>query len=337
MKLTFPEIKLEVIDCLKKKLVPMVHGSAGIGKSAVMREIAEQFNLVLIDIRLSQYDVCDLNGFPRIKDDVASYVPMDVFPTSEWKIPEGKNGWLLFLDEFNSASLSVQAGSYKLILDRMVGNEPLHEKVLMACAGNLLTDNAIVNRIGTAMQSRLVHFEQVSDKDVFLNHAHKAGFDHRISSFVEFRPDLLNKFSPNHNDFTFPCERTWEFVSKIIEDFKVIPRRKLFSLAGAIGEGAAREFYSFCEIYEELPDLNEILRIPTKAEVPTEPSMLYAMTGCLGSIATKKNLTNLMKYIDRMPAEFQVITLRTMVKRDRDLLACEAIKNWFNTTGQELI
>ena len=46
---------------LKAKLMPMLHGSPAIGKSAIVKQIAEEFNLKLIDIRLSQYEPQDLN------------------------------------------------------------------------------------------------------------------------------------------------------------------------------------------------------------------------------------------------------------------------------------
>ena len=46
---------------LKAKLVPLLTGSPGIGKSQIYQSIADQYNLKLIDIRLSQADVTDLN------------------------------------------------------------------------------------------------------------------------------------------------------------------------------------------------------------------------------------------------------------------------------------
>ena len=65
------------------------------------------------------------NGLPKFEDNKATFVPFDIFPLSDWKLPEGKEGWLLFLDEFNSASKAVQAASYKLILDRCIGGTRL--------------------------------------------------------------------------------------------------------------------------------------------------------------------------------------------------------------------
>src|SRR5690606_22923010 len=43
---------------------PMIQSAPGIGKSAIMREIAEELNLDLVDIRLATKSVLDLAGVP---------------------------------------------------------------------------------------------------------------------------------------------------------------------------------------------------------------------------------------------------------------------------------
>ena len=46
---------------IKAKLVPLLVGSPGLGKSQIYQQIADQYNLLLIDVRLAQCDPCDLN------------------------------------------------------------------------------------------------------------------------------------------------------------------------------------------------------------------------------------------------------------------------------------
>jgi len=50
-----------IIQSMRHKLVPMVHGSPAVGKSSVVQQIAKDFGLKLIDLRLSQCDPTDLN------------------------------------------------------------------------------------------------------------------------------------------------------------------------------------------------------------------------------------------------------------------------------------
>jgi len=50
-----------VVDIIKAKLVPMLTSSPGLGKSSIVKDIANEFGLKLIDIRLSQVDPTELN------------------------------------------------------------------------------------------------------------------------------------------------------------------------------------------------------------------------------------------------------------------------------------
>lgn len=327
-----------LIDCLRAKLVPMITGSPGCGKSALIHKIADEFNLELIDMRLSQCDPTDLLGFPSIDKKVgkASYVPMNTFPLDTDSKPVGKDGWLLFLDEFNSAPLSVQAAAYKLVLDRKVGQFELNKNVVIACAGNKDTDNAIVNRMSTAMQSRLIHLELEVDFKNWLDWASEADIDYRVRAYINFKPDNLYAFRPDHNDKTFACSRTWEFISKLIKGWDSIAPTKLPLLAGTISEGVAREFSSFCQIFKDLPTVADIARDPTGIRMPDEPSTLYAISGSVGNHCTESNIDKLMQFVERMPIEFQIITLRDVVKRKKDLIQNASVRGWIAKNSQEL-
>ena len=51
-----------IIDAFKAGLVPMLTSNPGIGKSDIIRSIADEFKLKVIDLRLSQCDQVDLNN-----------------------------------------------------------------------------------------------------------------------------------------------------------------------------------------------------------------------------------------------------------------------------------
>lgn len=51
-----------MITILKAGLVTMLSGKPGIGKSDIVHNIANNYNLELVDIRLSQCDPSDLNS-----------------------------------------------------------------------------------------------------------------------------------------------------------------------------------------------------------------------------------------------------------------------------------
>lgn len=204
------KIKEYVRDCIYAGLVPYVHSSPGMGKSAIMESIADEEQLHLIDHRLSTSAPEDMSGLPRFDEDgQARFAPFaDLFPLQSAKIPKGKQGYMLFLDEFPSAKREVQAAAYKLILDKKVGQHRLHDHLVITAAGNLMTDRAIVNPIGTAMQSRVVHLEMELNYEEWLyDVALKNNWDSRIIAYLSQFPDKLMDFKPDHNDKTFCCPR----------------------------------------------------------------------------------------------------------------------------------
>jgi hypothetical protein len=326
-----------ITTAMKAKLVTMIGGDPGIGKSSIVQDIANQYKLHLIDVRLSQCDPLDMQGMPTVKDNRAVFTPMDLFPLEDTKIPKDKTGFLLFLDEFNSASLAVQAASYKLILDRTVGQRKLHPKTVIVCAGNLITNGAIVNRLGTAMQSRLVHLELGVNAEHWTEWASKNKLDHRVISYIHGRPDNLHRFDPNHNDKTFPCPRTWHFVSQLLAASNNTPLREMLPLlAGTVGEGPAREFIIYTETFTKLPSFAEIIKDPVKAKLDKTPAMLYAISHMIAANAKKHNLPAILKYTERMPLEFETITLQNILRRDESLKNEDCIQEWIVTKGDEI-
>lgn len=327
-----------VSHTLLKKLVPYINGSPGVGKSDIVKQIADMFDLELIDVRLSQMDSTDIQGFPTV-DAVSGktvFVPPEVFPLETDKIPEGKQGWLIFLDELPSASLSTQAASYKLILDRKVGQYKLHSRVAIVAAGNKATDKAIVNRMGTAMQTRLVHYNLSVNHTDWLLWAYANKIDPRVTSFIEFRPELLHRFDPNHQDNTFACPRTWEFTSRLIDGEATIGEDLLPTIAGTVGEGAAREFKGFTNIYENLPKFSELIN-NTNTAIPTAPDVLYALTGLIAFNVNKQNVGKVVPYVNKLPLEFQIITWTAAVRRNKDVINFPEIKEWIKLNAKDVV
>lgn len=305
----------EVLKCISVGLTPLVTGSPGTSKSSIMAQLAKDHRLKLIDIRLSQYTPEDLNGLPMRNDNHrAEFTPFDTFPIVGDKIPDGYEGWMVFLDEITSATKPVQAAAYKLILDRMVGNHPLHKNVAIVAAGNKITDKAVVNQMSTALQSRMIHYEMDVSHREWLEYAIKNEFDHRITGFINYMPSRLMDFRPDHQDKTFPCPRTWEFLSRLIKGEKVSPEIGP-RVAGTIGQGAATEFITFAQEYERLPKFDQIVAAPDTLAIPTESSTKYATISMLIQNTTEQRVKEVVTYIERFDMELQVVFVRGLLTR----------------------
>ena len=202
-------------------------------------------------------------------------------------------------------------------------------------AGNKESDNAIVNPMSTALQSRLAHLELVVDAKEWVNWASEKQLDHRITSYINFKPGNLYTFSPDHTDKTYACPRTWEFADRVLKVADAGDTDCMPMLAGTISEGVAREFLGFCRIFKDLPNIQAIINSPNAIQMPSEPSVLYAITGALSHNATMDNFGKLMQFIERMPLEFQVVCLRETVRRNKAMTGHPAVQKWTANTAIE--
>lgn len=343
IKVDIQRAKSMLIKVMQAGLVPMVHGSPAVGKSSVVKQIAKEYNLKLIDLRLGQCDPTDLLGFPYTNDETkkSGYRPMETFPIAGDPLPKDEkgnqyNGWLLFLDELTNADIQVQGAAYKLILDRQTGIHDLHPSCAIMAAGNLTSDNAAAHQMSTALQSRMVHIVVDLNFDVWMNWAIDTKIDHRIRDFLNFKREALYTFKPDHTDKTYGSPRTWEFMHRILEVTDVNDPDILALAAGTLGTGLAKEFLTFVKIYGSLPTMDAILADPEGVLVPDNLSAKYAICGSISNHMKPDNADALIKFLFRMPIEFQSIALRDARRRDNSLINIPAFRQWCMKNAENL-
>lgn len=316
-----------IISVLAGGRVPFLQGSPGIGKSDIIKEVANHYNLEIIDIRLSQVEPTELLGFPFVDGDRCNYKPLKYFPLQGDTPPKGKVGWLVFFDELNSASRDTQAAAYRILLDREIGTNKLSDKCYLVAAGNLSTDKAIVNKLSSALQSRLVHLFVKPCVENWLDWAAKQDIDYRVLGFLNQRKDLFWKFDPNSQDVTYPCPRTWHMLSDIIKNRDNL-NNLLKVLCGTVGQGPAIEFKAFSDLAGNLPTLEQVLRDPINCPVPGSSGESYYMVALLAHNMSKDNWQSIIDYAKRMTSkELLVVLFRLALKgkNAKDLLACAGL------------
>lgn len=312
----------------------MLHGSPGVGKSDVVRQIAKQRGIDLIDLRLSQLDPVDLRGVPSV--DTKKHITTWNTPSF---LPTDSNG-ILFLDEINSAAQATQAAAYQLVLDRKLGDYVLPPGWAIIAAGNRSTDRAIVNQMSTALKNRFTHLNYEVNNDDWCDWALRSNIAVEVLGFIRFRPMLLNEFEQRNESKeerervqrlkdaqAFATPRSWEFLSKVVQQ-KPASDIEYELYSGIVGEGAAAEFMGYLKYYRDLPNLDALLMNPGAAKVPNEPATLYALATGLATKATQDNMERVVKYALRLPAEFQVLLMKDAIARDNDLTQTKAFNDW---------
>ena len=319
MQITLKSAKDTIIKCLEVVLVPILSSKPGVGKSDLIKSIANELNLELIDIRLSQCEPTDLLGMPYITENYATYVPMKMFPLEGQELPKGKDGWLIFFDELRNADVHTQQAAYKTILDKMVGEHRLHERVVMVAAGNTEADNCFVNPMPSALKSRLVHLNIDVNASEWLLHAVSNDFDGRITSYIGFKKEMLYTDHTDSAEESYGCPRTWEFASRIIKGEKDLTTTHIkAALAGCLGEGVAAEFATYCKYFTKLPSYKDIVKNPKKQERLNKKDLglVWATIGMLANNLELQDLEAVMTYVeDQLPQEFQLLFVKDITKR----------------------
>jgi hypothetical protein len=334
----------------------MIHGSPGIGKSDIVHAAAAEEGFEHVeDLRLSQLDQVDLRGVPSViyidepnpahtgaKDDTTPATIKVAITT--WNPPEFLKlppKSVLFLDEVNSAPPGVQAAAYQLVLNRRIGNLRLPDDCRIVLAGNLATDFALVQPMPSALKNRMGHVTLDVNNDDWCEWAIGSGKIHEsILAFLRFRPGLLNEFTNQartkeskakarnmREAMGFATPRTWEMMSDY-QHIGVSPEIEYELYSGIVGEGAAAEFTGFQKYYRALPNIDQVLMNPKTTDVPKEPATLYALSTALACRATPDNFERVMQYVNRIPKEFQVLTVRDSVLRDQKIGYAKAFTIW---------
>jgi hypothetical protein len=112
-------------------------------------------------------------------------------------------------------------------------------------------------------------------------------------------------------------------------------------VAGLIGQAVGTQFNAFCSVYNDLPDVNAILLSPDTADVPTEPSVQYALATALANKATSKNFDRVTRYTSRLPKPIDVLTVKLAI-RGRMTGADSPVKSpafaqWANKNGNIIL
>lgn len=290
------------------------------GKSQVVALVARKQGLSLVDVRAVLLDPVDLRGLPHIDNNRrACWCPPEFLPV------DGKG--ILFLDELNAAPPLVQAACYQLVLDRRLGEYRLPDGWSIVAAGNRETDRAVTHRMPSALANRFVHLDFDVDANEWLTWAQGNDIAPEVTAFIRFRPTLLHAFDHQKDDKAFPTPRSWEFVSRIMnQKHQAVPDLEL--IAGVVGEGAAAEFCGFLRIYHNLPDPETLLESPETAEVPDDPATLYAVCELLSQRTDMSNLPRMMTYAKRLPPEFSVLLVRDAARLNSAIVQTPDFNSW---------
>jgi len=178
-------------------------------------------------------------------------------------------------------------------------------------AGNRKEDRASVFEMPSPVANRFAHLVVNPDYESFRKYAVRMGLHEQIQSFLAFRSGLL--FKMNSNAPAWPSPRSWEMASAL--------HNIGLDISSAVGEGTAGEFYTYLDVYTNLPDLDKILSGKGQdLSFPSEASIRYAATvGLSVRLKTAADAEAALHWLfERASREFTQLFLKNAVERLRD-------------------
>jgi hypothetical protein len=295
---------LEQFACpVLRRRATMLWGTRGVGKSSIVRQVAEQQGVPLVDLRLTTIEPVDLRG-AIYADEVQARTVW--FPPEFLPGPEQPAG-ILFLDELTAADQRLQISAYSLILDRRVGQYQLPDGWQVVAAGNAAHHGAITHDMGTALADRLFHFHVQATIEAFLAHALAEGFAPEVMAYLKVRPDRLDdtasQLAADHLVGASP--RGWEDVSRVLQSSVTGTAQRLL-VQGRIGAANAAEFFGVLRELQAAVDVVKLLQAApgpeTAALLPRSLDGLYGMLYGLVSVATDAStLARALAIVEQWP------------------------------------
>ena len=139
------------------------------------------------------------------------------------------------------------------------------------------------------------------------------------------------------DEYAFPTPRAWSMVSKKLQRANADPTRLFYGVASLVGDGAAGEFVAFKEIASKLPDIDAIIKDPSKYKADDNPALLYALANAVAARAEDTKMDNIMKLADKLVVEYQVVLVKGCLARNKELRQHVAIRNWITKNANVIL
>ena len=250
----------------------LISGDAGLGKSYVVKEYADENNYHFEDLRLGNQEIGDLIGIPTIQDGVTVWTePVWLYRMKEAE-KQGKKS-VLFLDELNRSQQDVKASALQIVLDKQIHQHKLPKDVLVVGAINPTESEQgldyYVDELDPALLDRFLQVKVTLDVESWLNWARENKINSIITSYIAENPRELYNV-PKDGLTRIATPRSWATLSRYVDLFEKTQTFNVEIVSGRIGEALAYKFQTYYNNFNKQFTVKDVIRLVDLDKTPKE-------------------------------------------------------------------
>ncbi len=256
-------------------------GAPGIGKTAIMEQIAEELDLALVSYSMTHHTRQSALGLPYISEknyggkeySVSEYTMSEILATVYDTIDRsGHDEGILFLDEINCVSETLYPSMLQFLQYKTFGRHSVPDGWVVVTAGNPPAFNKSVREFDVVTLDRLKVLEIDPDYGAWKEYASDHGVHPAIMGFLESNKDYFYKIETTVNGKNYVTARGWEDLSTMLLLYE---EKNLPATDALIGQYITQseivsEFYAYYELYNTY---KQVYKIGNVLEGKSDPTL----------------------------------------------------------------
>lgn len=247
---------------LEKQRPVFLIGPPGIGKTAIMEEIAEELGVGLVSYSMTHHTRQSALGLPFIEKKTYNGVEYNV---SEYTMSEiiasvydfiektGLSEGILFLDEINCVSETLAPAMLQFLQYKTFGRHRVPKGWIVVTAGNPPEYNNSVRDFDIVTWDRLKRVDVEPDYGAWKSYAQKKQTHPAVTTYLEIKRDNFYKIETTVDGKSFVTARGWSDLSDMI---RLYEKNGLIVDEDLIGQyiqnkKIARDFSVYYDLYNK--------------------------------------------------------------------------------------
>lgn len=237
-------------------------GAPGIGKTAIMEQIAEELKIGLVSYSMTHHTRQSALGLPFI---VRKSYGGEEYSVSEYTMSEiiasvydmieitGLSEGILFLDEINCVSETLAPAMLQFLQYKTFGRHRVPDGWIVVTAGNPPEYNSSVREFDIVTWDRLKRIDVEANYDVWKEYALSKGIHPAIVTYLDIKKDDFYRIETTVDGKSFVTARGWSDLSDMI---RIYEEKELAVNEGIISQyvqnkNIAKSFAAYYDLFKK--------------------------------------------------------------------------------------